>query len=354
VSQYDAGLGVFNSRIESSGSVYSLALAGKLSSTWKSTLTAGTGIDKALTYATAAAPSKFNTTQNQLTWQNDVQTGWGTLVLGLDNVNEKIDSTTVYAVNSRTTGSQFVGLSGEAGAHSWQTSARHDQNSQFGDANTGLLGYGYAVTDDLRVRGSYGTTFKAPSFNTLYFPVSGNPSTQPETGRNTEVGASYSVGANLISLTYYANRIQGFITSLPVVINIPFAKIEGSTLAIEGSEEGLSYRSALDFMNARNELTGQKLPRRSDWQFTSSLDYVSGAWSYGATVLAVSDFYNDAANLQALGGYTTLDVHVGYVVQKDWTLDGRIMNLGDKFYQTAYGYNQSGRAAYVTLRYAPK
>ena len=80
-----------------------------------------------------------------------------------------------------------VGISGEAGPHSWQLNVRHDDDSQFGGATTGLAAYGYRVKPALRLHGSYGTAFKAPSFNDLYIPLtdfgspgfplnSGNPS----------------------------------------------------------------------------------------------------------------------------------------------------------------------------------
>jgi vitamin B12 transporter len=49
-----------------------------------------------------------------------------------------------------------------------------------------------------------------------------------------------------------------------------------------------------------------------------------------------------------------VDVYTRYAVKKDWSVEGRIVNLGDKFYQTTMGYNQTGRSAYVTLRYQPK
>lgn len=353
VSQYDSGLGGFDTRNEFSTNVLSMALEGQLTSIWKSKLMVGNGVDQFKNY-TSSTPSKFKTAQDQLTWQNDVTTPWGTLVLGWDSLKEAVSGSTVYAVNNRTTNSQFVGLSGSAGAHSWQASARHDNNSQFGDANTGLLGYGYAITDDLRARASYGTTFKAPTFNNLYFPVSGNATTQPETGRNTEVGISWGPGAHLFSLTYFTNRIQGYITTLPVVTNTPYAKIEGWTLSHEGSFGDFTFHNSFDFLNARNELTGLRLQRRPEQQLTSSVDYQSGKWSFGTSLLATSDFYDDAANKLPLGGYATLDLHAGYEVDRDWRVEARVINAGDKFYQTALGYNQSGRAAYVTLRYEPK
>ena len=66
----------------------------------------------------------------------------------------------------------FAGLNGSAGDHSWQANLRRDSNSQFGDTDTGFAGYGYRITPAWRVHASHGTTFVAPSFNQLYFPVS--------------------------------------------------------------------------------------------------------------------------------------------------------------------------------------
>jgi vitamin B12 transporter len=35
-------------------------------------------------------------------------------------------------------------------------------------------------------------------------------------------------------------------------------------------------------------------------------------------------------------------------------VQGRITNLNDVNYETAFGYNQRGRAVYLTLRWQPK
>jgi vitamin B12 transporter len=77
-------------------------------------------------------------------------------------------------------------------------------------------------------------------------------------------------------------------------------------------------------------------------------------WKWGGSFIATSDTFDNATNTQSLGGYATLDVHALYAASSDWTVLARIINVGDKFYQTANGYNQPGRAAYVTLRYQPK
>ena len=64
---------------------------------------------------------------------------------GLEALRELVDGTQLYTVSDRTTQSAFVGISGTSGAHSWQVNARQDNNTQFGTASTGLVGYGFKV-----------------------------------------------------------------------------------------------------------------------------------------------------------------------------------------------------------------
>lgn len=358
VNHYDGGRNPFDVRGESTSAIRKLGVAGQILPAWKSRLELSSSADRS-TNLTSTSTSRFNTEQQQWSWQNEVATPVGQVFTGLEALRELVDGTQRYTVSDRTTSSTFLGLSGSAGAHSWQANARHDRNTQFGSASTGLVGYGYKVTPDLRVHGSYGTSFKVPSFNTLYWfdPVptnfQGNATTQPERGENAELGASLALGDQLLTVVHYENRIQGFITKQPTVSNIPYVKLDGWTLALQGEAGAWTYRTALDFLDARNEQTGKKLVRRPDLQLSSTASYEVGNWTLGATLLSTSDTFDNATNTVSLGGYTTLDVFASRKIRKDWALEGRVINLGDKFYQTALGYNQSGRAAYVTLRYQP-
>jgi vitamin B12 transporter len=359
VNHYDGGTNPFDVRSESTTSMATLGVQGPALAGWKTRFEVANSTDKSSSLISTAT-SKFNTEQSQLSWQNHIDTSFGLLFAGIDSLDEKVSGTQTYKVNSRTTDSVFLGISGQQGSHSWQANTRQDKNSQFGTASTGLLSYGYRVTPDLRLHGSYGTSFKVPSFNALYWfdpnpaKFQGNPTTQPETGENTELGASLVLGAQLLSLTHYQNRIKGFITKQPVVANIPYVRIEGWTLALEGQVGAWEYRTALDVLDARNQTTGMKLVRRPDQQITASVDYPVGDWKLGASWLAASEAFENTANTQTLGGYGTVDVYAKKSMDKDWSLEGRVVNLGDKFYQTALGYNQPGRGAFVTLRFQPK
>jgi vitamin B12 transporter len=64
-----------------------------------------------------------------------------------------------------------------------QFNLRRDDNSQFGGETTGSASYGYQFTPEWRAHVSYGTAFRAPTFNELYFPASflfagGNPGSE--------------------------------------------------------------------------------------------------------------------------------------------------------------------------------
>lgn len=335
--------------------VASIGLKGRITSGWQTELRASTSADKSRSVV-AANPFTFNTRQNEISWQNNVDTPVGVAVLGLEQREQKIDSTTRYTVSERTITSGFLGLNGSRAGHSWQANVRRDRNSQFGSNNTYFAGYAYQLSPAWRAQVSHGTSFVAPSFNQLYFPNFGNPSLQPERGRNTDVGLVYTQGQHEWKVVRFDNKIRGFISNTTIASNIPRARIEGWTLSYEGQFDRLHLRSALDLLDPRNELTQRQLPRRAKQQFTLGGDYTVGPWQFGSALLYVGDRFDDAANnpARARPSYLTLDLNAGYTLSKEWKLQASLNNLTDRQYETAYGYNQPGRSVYFTVRYTPK
>ena len=138
--------------------------------------------------------------------------------------------------------------------------------------------------------------------------------------------------------------------------NVPRARIRGWTLAYDGAFDAVGLHASYDNLDPRNELTGKMLPRRARDQLSLAIDYTVGAWKFGGSALYVSRRYDDAANTFStrLGNYTTVDVFVDYKLTPEWTLQGRIANLNNATYETAYGYNQRGASAYLTAKWAPR
>ena len=234
---YADGLNRFDSgpkrdtRAEVRSEVYRLALNGKVLPIWSTSLRYGDSQDRSNNLEPA---SLFQTQQTQWTWQNDIDTAIGVVTAGAEQLKQNVSGTTKYAVKSRSVSSLFVGLSGSTGIHSWQANVRNDKNSQFGKSNTGFVGYGVEIAKGLRANASYGTSFTAPSFNQLYFPGFGTPTLQPERGRNTEIGLTYSASGHTVKLIHFDNKIRGFIASGANPANIPRARIDGWTLGYEG------------------------------------------------------------------------------------------------------------------------
>ncbi|MEP6823685.1 MAG: TonB-dependent receptor, partial [Ramlibacter sp.] len=318
-------------------------LAGKFMPGWKTQFQASQSTDTSNATVGAFLPGDFRTTQNQLFWQNNVDTPIGVALFGLERLTQKVDSSTAYTVTERTIASAFAGLNGEAGPHSWQLNLRRDRNSQFGASTTGFAGYGYRITPNWRVHASHGTSFVAPSFNQLYFPGFGTPTLEPEKGRNTDIGVSWSAAGHTVKLVHFDNRIRGFIPSGPLPANVPRARIDGWTLGYDGTIGALVMRASVDSLEPRNEVSGLQLPRRSDRQATLAADYSVGAWKFGGSLLYAGDRFDDAANSFRLAGYTTLDLHADYAVARDWSVQATVRNLTDRDYQTVRGYNQPGR-----------
>jgi vitamin B12 transporter len=64
----------------------------------------------------------------------------------------------------------------------------------------------------------------------------------------------------------------------------------------------------------------------------------------------VGDSFDNAANTRRLDGYALAGVRASFPVGDHLEVYGRVDNLTDENYQTAYGYGTYGRAAYGGVR----
>lgn len=344
---------------------------------WQSTLKLGVGVDdgRDVSRNTAAtAPSLFRTEQRQYLWQNDLTLPLGTLTLAYDRLEQEVSGTTNYAQKSRDNNGWLAAYLLEAGAHSAQLSLRRDDNSQFGNHTTGNAGYGYHFADFWRVSASFGTAFKAPTFNQLYFPNFGDPGLQPEKSRNREAALRYNNGTIHAGLTVFENDIRNLIEfSGPATagctlggfcpVNVGRAEITGATLE-GGWQLHDHWRLSGNFtaQSPRNEDTGDLLIRRGNRYGTLRLDYGQGPLQAGLEVVGNSRRYNDAANTKVMDGYALVNLTASYALNPDWRLEARADNIFDQDYvlaftgntATAAPYGTPGASLFMGLRWQPQ
>jgi len=361
-THYDDGPGA-DSRAELGTEVISAQLAGPVTGAWRTSFRVARSRDDSDTQASASAFTtlgNIGTTQQQLSWENQISTPLGTALVLAERVQQEVERPGApFAVSERTITGLALGLSGEAGAHGWQANVRRDRNSQFGNQTTGSLGYGYALAPGLRATASFGTSFVAPSFNQLYFPSFGNPNLLPEKGRQRELGLVWRNGLVTSRLVYFDNRVRGYISSGPLPTNIPRVKVDGISASVDAVLGAWTIAGSIDSLQPINATEGTAnfgkiLPRRVQESGRIALDWRGGGFTLGGTLLAFGERFDNASNNTRLGGYAALDLRAEWALARDFVLAAKLNNALGKRYETVFGFNQPGREAYLSLRWSPR
>ncbi|QSR45919.1 TonB-dependent receptor domain-containing protein [Aeromonas veronii] len=242
----------------------------------------------------------------------------------------------------------------------WELSGRTDDNQQYGRHNTWSAASGLDIDENHNVRLSYGTGFKAPTFNQLYYPGSENPTLKPEESKNLELGLSGRYSAWDWSVNLYRNRIDNLIyclTSMSYTCNPKntTADIKGVETEIGIDTGPVHHRLSYDYTRAKDK-------GNQDLQLLRRAEH-KGSWiaetRFDATTLTTELLYvgkrydnNWATNQRVeLGAYALLNLAASYDVTQQFTLGGRIDNLFDRDYAPAYGYASPGTEFKVTADY---
>ena len=333
---------------------------------WRVALQAGRSEDRADAHEDGAFKSRFDTRRDSLSWQNELSLAAGhTLQLGLDHQHDEVNGS-AYAEDSRDNDGYFAQYLGGMGRHDWQLALRRDDNQQFGEHETGSLAYGYALSEALRAHASYGSAFKAPTFNELYYPGYGNPELQAETSKSVELGLAGQHGWGHWSANVYRTQADDLISSVRVngrslAQGVDEARIRGLELQLGSEWLGWQWNAGYSLMDAENRSPRSSrsgipyyrkdLNRRPAQTLKLDADRAFGRFSLGASLYAQDSTYDDLENRDELSGYASLDLRGEYRLDDEWRLQARVTNLLDADYETAADYNQPGQAVYFTVRY---
>lgn len=328
---------------------------------WQATLIAGRSRDESDNFKDGVLQSRFDTQRDTLSLQNDIVVAADHLLtLGADHQTDRVDSSVDYAETSRSNRAIFAQYQGTRGAHDLQLSLRRDDNEQFGERTTGGTAWGYALREGLRLTASYGTGFKAPTFNQLYFPGFGNPDLRPETSRSFELGLGGRTARGHWSVNAYETRIDeliAFDSNTFAPANIDDARIRGLETALGARLGTWDLNANLTLLDPENRSggadDGKVLPLRARRSLRLDADRAFGDYRLGVTLLAVGKRYDDLANTRKLDGYVTVDLRAELDLAQAWRVQARVENLLDTDYETAAYFNQPGRSLYLTLRYKP-
>ncbi|MGH8175126.1 MAG: TonB-dependent receptor domain-containing protein [Steroidobacter sp.] len=370
---YAAGLneydGDFANETEFTSEVLTLRGRVRPTDAWDLKLTVGQSsdlqdnfYDDPLDAAGGLGAGEFDTTKRSASLQSDwAITQAQTLSVGVDYLDDIVQSTTAYAATSRDNVGVFGQYQAQLGAHQALVSARYDDNEQFGGHGTGGVGWKWALSDRLALTAAWGSAFGAPTFNDLYFPGFSNPDLEPEESSNYEVGLLGRTSALRWSLAAFENRVEQLIVYDAGIFapnNLNEARIRGVETEANAAIGEWTLTMSYMWLDPRNRSAGADygayLPRRARQTGHVEVGRAFGPVDARVRLTAEGARYDNVANTVRLSGYTVVDFAFDYALNAQWTLQGKLANALDRNYQTVRLYNQDDRALFVTLRYQPE
>ncbi|WP_148861522.1 TonB-dependent receptor domain-containing protein [Marinobacter fonticola] len=296
----------------------------------------------------------YETRRLQYLLQSDVSlTDHQLLTIGLERVDEEVDASTQYTEEERYNNAVFV---------QWQTvdqplhvtaSLRQDDNEAYGEETTGIISAGYHLADFFRPYLSYGTGFKAPTFNDLYSPFGANPDLEAETSDTFEVGLKGSVGRVSYELAVYKTKFDELVVLSPPPLFIPYnvdrATAKGAELSAAYKADGWSLEAGVGYTRATNDETNAQLERRPKWDGRLAGTKVLEKVELNVELLGRTDAV-DTGDAR-IPGYVIANAGAAYRATESLNVALEVTNLFDQTAITATGYAGQVRQVLATLRY---
>lgn len=298
-------------------------------------------------------------------WRHELQLGpFDRLILGFQYDGERakadLDKGVVtngfYALNQL--GSNALTLN---------VGIRHDDHSRFGGETTykGEAAIQIAETGT-KLRAAYGTAFRAPTLNDLFFPGFSNPDLDPERSVGWEAGVEQSFRSFGASGTYFDNRVEDLIafvsveqtdptTGLPIFISRPKNVSRSRLHGIEAEawmRIGKIVRANANytFTDAQDE-DGLDLARRPRHKASGAVTLQPASGIRAVTeVRWVGDRFSASEEEKRLEDYIVVNLSGWYELGPAVEFFTRIENLFNRDYQEVAGYATAGASVYGGLQ----
>lgn len=244
---------------------------------------------------------------------------------------------------------------------------RSDDHDTFGRATTGRATAAWLSADSRwKLRASYGTAFRSPSFLDLYGQSSfyvGNPNLKPEEAKGWDAGVDYFLAdkKGIVSATWFDTRFENLIIFdfgvFPgTTANVEEARTKGLEVSGKFSLGGLAdVRIAYTYLEAENVSQGTRLLRRP--RNSGSLDVwrdLGNGFSLGAGVAFAGDRQDVHADTFATirgEDYTVVRVYGAWQVSPRLTVKARVENVLDEQYEQVHGFPQLGIGAFAGVEW---
>jgi vitamin B12 transporter len=348
--------------------------------------TVGQDLVTGATFVPFQAISQIETTSNRIEWQHNFQiakplrvtAGYQfreqqgenfDLLNGVTAVPNKIVSSNAGFADAQL--NLWDRLFGTAGI-------RQDEYNVFGSATTYRVTGGYLHQETgTKLRGSYGTGFRAPTINQLFFPGFGNPNLQPEKSQGLDVAIDQALPNNRgsISVGYFWTRYRNLILSVPdpvtcgvdPLFGTNFCAVNAGLSRAQGVEANAKVKlvrdepwiKSLDLQfqytyTSTNNLTGGQDTRLPKWplnQWSTILSYQPiEAVRANLEGRFVGQRYNNVGNSQSIPSFLVWNLSATYDVNKHAQVYMRADNIFNEKYEEVLFFGTPIRSVFGGVR----
>ena len=247
-------------------------------------------------------------------------------------------------------------------------SIRLDSDSGYGDTWNPQAALVYNLEDGLQLKGSIGTSFRAPNFSELYWPLDswgdvGNPALKPEKATSYDFGISYEAAGTLFArATYFQNNITDMIQWSLDPSTFLFTPLNVGNAVTYGVETEIKLRPApiaeltfnYTWLSAKDTGTGKELYYRPKNKVNAGLKFKASIFTLDLN----AEYYDIRTGNDAL---TYLDVNLPAVIVSSARIAAKlaeaselfagVSNLEDVRYELRSGYPMPGRTYYCGVNY---
>lgn len=334
----------------------------------------------------AAHPSdssltSYNSRLYKMDWQHNLYLHpTNTLTVGVEYEKEEAQGSSeyVYANPAWNTNDAFEKKSAETNGYYiqdqiklWQDfittlGVRVDDHQKFGSEMTYRITSSYLFRPTkTRIKGTYGTAFKAPTLAQLFENstyVLGNTDLTPEKSRGWDIGLEQSLWDDRITLgvTYFENHFEDLINTFFSMSsfkyeyeNVDEAQTKGIEVnALVHPIDDLTLSASYTYTDTENRSTGKPLLRRPRHKYNINANYrFLDAGNINLDIFYVGERDDldlvDWSKTTSLGAYTVVNLAVSYEINKHLNIHGRVENLFDEEYEEVNGFGTPGIAGYA-------
>ncbi len=245
---------------------------------------------------------------------------------------------------------------------------RLDRYSNFGLQASPSASAMYRINEKNKIRGLISRSFRAPTFNDLYWPdegwARGNPNLKPEKGITGEFGwqadLNPAVSLNLTYFrSYYDQLIQWApdsadpITAVWMPTNVSSAVIEGIELENRTAiTDCIDITAGYTYQSAKDDKTNKFLVYQPAHKIDFSINHkdILG-WSAGIKGQWTSLRFHDAANTVKVDGFFLLGLYASKRWKNGVTYSLAINNALNKKYEYVQNYPTAGFEFTNSIKY---